>query len=392
MTHELRPAVRATLVVCFASFVFLGLPEGILGTAWPEIRSSFEAPVERLAWLSASYASGYLVSSLVSGRFVGSFGLRRAASVMALAAAGGVLLIGSAFDMSLVLVGSALLGFGVGGIDSSLNAYMTLRHGPREMHALHGFFGVGAALGPLIARGAFSVDLSWRVLYLALGLLWLGTAVRFSTDEELDVAHTDQTNGAGDQEPTHARLATVLLLSYFAFYVSAEVIMGQWSFSLLTEERGVSGNLAGVATAGFWGGLTIGRFALSVLGNRAQPFQTLRGSILLIAASVAVFWLDPRPGLDLLAMAMTGLGMAGVFPSLVTVTPSLVGRARTANLVGYQLAASSAGFIIAPLTLAAIVGAKDLEAMPPFVLMLIGGLACTHVGLERLNARSRQPS
>ena len=375
---------RATLIVCFAAFVLLGLPEGILGTAWPEIRGSFSLDVERLAWLSSVYAAGYLASSLVSGRVVTAFGLRRSAASAAAVAAVGLLIIAAAQSLTVLLVGQALMGFAVGGIDAALNAYMTLRHGPREMNALHGFFGVGAAAGPLIARGALSFDFSWRVLYLCIGILWAIAAIRFGGDDELDV----DTRPAVDQETEphrrDARVASALLLTYFALYVSAEVIVGQWSFSLLTEQRGVGENVAGVATAGFWGGLTVGRFGLAAIAARATPFVTLRVSLAVVVVSVLVIWADPFAGADVAAMAFAGLGMAGVFPSLVTATPKLVGRGRTANLVGYQLAASSAGFIVMPLVLGEFVASTSLEAMPPFVFALVVAQIATHVALERV--------
>ena len=375
---------RATLIVCFAAFVLLGLPEGILGTAWPEIRGSFELEVERLAWLSSFYAAGYLLSSMVSGRAVKRFGLRRAAAVAAALAGAAVLVISGSPVLGLLLLGHALLGCAVGGIDAALNAYLSLRHGPREMNAMHGFFGVGAAIGPLVARAALGLGLSWRLLYLGIGILWLVASARFSSDHELDVTVSSDSESRDQPALRDARVGSALLLTYFALYVSAEVILGQWSFSLLTERRGVSENVAGLATAGFWAGLTVGRFGLAALAARVTPFSTLRWSLALMTVSVLFVWSDPFPGADLIALAGAGLGMAGVFPSLVTATPSLVGRDRTANLIGYQLAASSGGFIVMPLVLSLFVSASSLDAVAPFVLVLVLGQVLTQVALERV--------
>ena len=150
--------VPLTLVVAFALFVLLGLPEGVLGPAWPSIRASLDRPVSSLAWLVAAYTMGYFLSTVVAGRVQARLGVGATVAAGALAMAAGLALYASAVAFGLAVVAALVLGTGGGTVDASINAHVAVAHGPRAMNLLHGFFGIGATAGPLLMTAALATD------------------------------------------------------------------------------------------------------------------------------------------------------------------------------------------------------------------------------------------
>ncbi len=378
MTAIRRWAKDPALLVVFALFVTLGLPEGVLGTAWPDMRVSFERPVSSLAWLVTAYTCGYLVSAPAAGHLHARFGLARSFQVGAVLTIAGLAFTGLAPAWLVAVAATFVAGLGAGTVDVTANAWCALQRNARAMNLLHGFFGIGATLGPILVTAVLDLGGGWRSVYFGVvGLEALIMVALFRQIEEYDVdpqaeltSHGKPAGGAGagvavavDAEPMP--VASLLgMLGVFFFYVAAEAGYGHWTYSVLTEERGVSDGLAGTAVAAYWGGLTAGRMLLGVLGDRVRPTQLVRWSLASVVVGAAVFWLDPVPGLDLVSLLWLGMSMAGVFPAMVLLTPSWVGSAHTSRAVGYQLGAASVGVILSSQAVGALVRAYGLDAVP----------------------------
>jgi len=360
----------------------LGLPEGVLGTVWPAMRSDLGRPIESLAWLIGGYTVGYLVSTSGSGAISERVGVQRTIQVGVGTTALGLLLYVVSFAWPVTVLGALVLGAGAGLVDAAINADVALRHGQRVMHFLHAAFGVGATLGPLVATVLVGWNWSWRVAYaglLALEIALLMVLLRARSAPVDTEGGIDDSLAAGSTA-TNPALALGASLFYFAVYVGAEVSVGQWSFSILTEDRGVARTVAGFAVAAYWGGLTIGRLLLGVIDDRLHPQTLLRGSVFTAVVAGLWFWSD-APG-ALLALPVLGLAFAGVFPSLVLLTPGWVGRDRVARAVGLQLAASSAGAIVSSALLALVARQWGLNAVPAGILVLVTVLALAHIATE----------
>lgn len=377
---------RAGLVLTFAFFVLLGVPEGALGAAWPTMRESFGQPVSSLAWLGALYTVGYLLSTVVSGHLTERIGVSRT-----LRSGVGMTVIGvGLYAVSpwwwLVIMASMATGLGGGTVDAAGNSYCAVVGGVRSMNLLHAMFGVGATAGPLLVTLSLDLGGGWRSVYAALAvvqLVLLGLATRYR--DEFRVPFSEHA-AVANRRPMPRRLLW-LMLAVFFFYVSSEAAYGQWSFSVLTEDRGVDTTLAGWALAGYWGGLTLGRFLLSYLGDRVEPMRLLHVSLVSIVVAAIAFWVDPLPGLDLVALPVLGFSMAGVFPALVLVTPAWLGPGNTGRAVGYQLGASSLGVISMSGLIGVVVGQRGLDAMP-FVVALLTIGTLVSFQLARIEARS----
>lgn len=369
------------LLVMFAAFIMLGLPEGVLGTAWPSIRSSFDQPESALAQLIIAYTVGYLLSTLVMGRLVERLGMDPTIRLGVFLTATGL----AAYALSpvwlLTLLAGWLLGSGAGVVDASVNAEVALRHGQRTMNLLHAAFGVGATLGPLFITALLGLDASWRVAYFVL--LGIELAILVSLGPRGTARAGDEGEDSAASYGSLVRRPGLVLAStliYFAVYVGSEITVGQWSFSVLTEDRGISEYAAGFAVAAYWGGLTVGRLALGALGSRMHPMTLLRGSG--TAALVAVIWFLADTTGSLIALPILGLAFAGVFPALVLMTSSWLPEEMVTKAVGWQLAASSAGAIVSQAAIGRVVDIGGLDNAVTAMVVMVGLLVAAHVGTE----------
>lgn len=348
------------LILLTLGFVSLGLPEGSLGVAWPSMRATFGLPLDALGFLFGSFATGYIVSSAISGRLFERVGIGTALS--ASCALGGASLLGYATSPSWpTLVSLAgLLGLGAGTIDSGLNAYAAVRYGARVLNWMHAAFGLGAAVGPVLMTAAIETGLGWQAAYAVLAVAELALAAgygvlrhRLSAASRPASQHEPRPAVDAHGQPTPSesparsataapRLALVLSAAVFFLYVGLEATVGQWSFSLVALGDGQPATVAGFLISAYWGSLTAGRLVFGALAPHFSNRAVVRGSM---AACVAASFLIalPIPALHLVAIPALGLVLAPIFPVLIAETPARLGVAATTSAVGIQVAAAVLG-------------------------------------------------
>jgi fucose permease len=441
--------VHASRQLAFASlgFVSLGLPEGLLGVAWPSIRASFNLPLDALGLLFATFATGYFVSSAASGRLIGRFSI---GSVLAVSCAlTGSCLLGYSLTPSwatMVALG-LLLGLGAGTIDAGLNTYAAVAHGPRVLNWMHAAFGIGAAVGPLIMTAILASGLSWNVGYILVAAAQLSLATAYwltrhayatpdaepasateqppaavaapeapgsvsasvYTPQATDAPGPSSTNpqspevapsGVSAPEPSAAEreraqrsgTAVILALSLAIFfvYVGLEAGAGQWSYSLFTLSRTTPAAVAGILISAYWTSLTLGRVLFGALSSRISSVTLLRAVMLLSIAASALIWLN-LPPLSWLALALLGLSFAPVFPVLIAETPGRLGQEQAANAIGLEVAAAVVGGAALPATLGVLAARLTLEVVPPALLVGVLALLVLHELLVRSDPSRAQP-
>ena len=336
-------------LLAFLAFTSLGLPDGLLGVAWPSIRSSFALPLDSLGLLLAFSTAGYLTSSFLSGRILRVLPI---GSVLALStAAAATALLGYALTpfWPLMLVLGFLGGLGGGAVDAGLNAYGASHFSARILNWLHAFFGLGTTVGPLIVTAVLSAGFVWRWSYALVGSAQVLLAVTFflTRGRWLRVAET-----ASDDAPpvvpartrdTLSRPLVWLGMLVFFVYTGVELVAGQWSYSLLTLGRGVPAGTAGLWVSLYWGGLMVGRVLFGIIADRVPLTGALRLCMLATAAGATLFWLEPTPFLSLVGLIMIGFFLAPIFASLISLTPGRVGRTHADSAIGFQIAAAGLG-------------------------------------------------
>jgi fucose permease len=367
------------LLVALAAFVMLGLIDGALGVAWPTMRTVFDRDLSELGLLLAAGSTGYLTASLAYGW------LHRRAGTGLLLGVGTVLLLVGVTGIALAPAWAALpvsavvLGIGGGLVDTGMNAHAALAFDVGSINLLHACYGIGATLGPVVITVSLVSTNTWRAGYLFMAAIQAIAAMAvWRRRHQWAGAEPDLT---GSDDAGGDRMALIFHLLLFFLYTGVEVGVGQWAFTLLSEGRGIGTAAAGVWVAVYWGGLTVGRLLFGVAGGRVAPTSALHGSVAVALVGLGILWLDPW-GLGVLGLPVAGLGLAAVFPMLVTLTPARIGLTRSTRSMGYQLAAANLGAAVLPWTLGLVAQARGLEALGPGLFVVGVLLATVHLLAE----------
>jgi len=371
---------RVLIVLTFLSFVALGLPTGLLGTAWPSLRTSLGRPVSDLGGLLAIGTVGYGMATFFSGRVAARFAV---GPILVTAMGTGILSL-SAYAMAgewwLILVAAIVLGISGGLIDAVLNSYVALHHGVRMMGLLHACFGLGATLGPLVITAVLAADRSWRFGYwiVALYEVMLFVLLCWVRKEWRRVEDSLKDPGTG---PTRWWVVGGLMALFFV-YTGLEIGTGQWAYSFLTEGRNVSEVAAGVWVALYWGGLTGGRLMLGAVGHRISTRAVLGVSTVGTVFGLGWLWWDPA-SLGVVGLLVAGASLASVFPTLVALTPEKVGAVRAPHIIGYEITAAGVGAAFIPWLAGELVKGNTLGVLGPYFTATAVVLAILHFVIER---------
>ena len=377
--------LRRSVIVAATAFVVLGLAESGIGPAWPSISDDFGRPVADLGTLLGLGLGGYATSSALSGRILRRLDLGGTLVAAAVLSLCGVVLYVVGASWLQVLLAAITLGSGGGLLDSALNAHAAHRFTPGAMNLLHAGFGVGATLGPILVAGALELGNGWRAAYVVIAIAQTALVVVLMRQRKAWVA-------IAAPAPRTSRLrfdsVVAVSLAMFFLYTGIEVATGQWSFTVLTESRGLATGQAGAWVAAYWGGLTAGRLGLSAVATRLPPRLILTLSMAGTLAGTVLFWWDPA-GRGVWGLPVAGLSLAGVFPTLVSLTPQRLGVERTTSIVGYQLAAASLGAAAVPWTIGRVIGATSLEAVGPALALSAIAMTAMNALLDRVASSPR---
>jgi len=378
MKHRYRSLL---LALAFIAFISLGLPDGILGVAWPSIRRTFDVPLSQLGYILMAGTSGYFLSSFFAGAFERRLGI------------GGVLVVSNLLVL-VSLLGNALTpgfywmilfglfgGLGAGAIDAAMNHFVAASFPPRWMTWLHACYGIGATLGPLIMTTVIVRGLSWRygygtvgVIIAALAGVFLLTIKLWQPDRHAEAAPVARL-GVGET----LRLPLVWLhIALFFLYTGIEVTAGQWFYSLFTESRGMEPKIAGTIVSSYWFALTIGRIVFGYAAGHFKPIPLLRIAMIGAPVAAAMIWLNFSIATTFIGAAMLGFALAPIYPLLMSLTPERVGKPVAAHSIGFQVSAATIGVAVLPTFCGILARRIGLEIVPPILLGSAIGLLALH--------------
>lgn len=390
------------LPVIYLTFVSLGLPDSLLGSAWPVMYPELGAPVAAQSALSMLISACTIVSSLATAKLVRRWGTGRlvAASVGLTAAA---ILGFSACKEFWQLVALAVpYGLGAGAIDSSLNNYVAIHYGARHMSWLHCCWGIGTSVGPIAMGWALVGPMSWHGGYLVIGIAQaLITAVlvcslplwkRSTGEKDTGESTAGSTAGGAIEGPGYGELLRLpgagAAIASFGCYSALESSCSLWIASLLVLARGVGEAQAASMVALFYMGITVGRFLAGVVADRVAGPRMIRIGQGVIAVGLAALVAGGRDVAVLsAAIALIGLGCAPIYPSIVALTPSRFGEAASQGMVSLQMACAYVGSTFFPPVCAFVVGAGGAALLPwLYVAVLAAMFALSELANRRCRA------
>jgi fucose permease len=366
--------ISRTFGVILVGMTFLGVAITIPSVAWPSISDDLGRPLAQLGFVSLAYGGGYTAATLGAGILARRIRTGAILFGSALLGVGTTAFVAVSPGWISFLVGILILGSVGGFTDSTVNTYVAIRRGTGSMGVLHGMFGVGAVLGPLIVAGLLTAGTSWRLAFVGLAIgqgIYAGGL--FLYGRQADVPAQASPRGEGG-----LRLSRTLFWSVAVFFAYAGVAAGTaiWAFTYLTEFRGYGTGAGGVIVAAYWGGFTASRFMLGVVGDRIHPNGMLRWSGIMTIVGLVAFWQAPSSSSAVIALVFTGFAHGPVFPLEILLTPRRFGTSHTANVVGFEIAALNVGGALLPATIGLLVSVWGLGVIPPaifgFSIVLLG--------------------
>lgn len=386
------------LLIIYLAFISLGLPDAMLGAAWPVMQRDYGAPLETAGFLFMVVAGGTIVSSLLSGKVLGRFGTGKVTVVSCLMTAGALLGFSMSPSLAWLVVFSIPLGLGAGAIDAGLNNYVASHYKAHHMSWLHCFWGVGATLGPVIMAQLISEEHSWRSGYLMVaGIQFALVVILFFTlplwgersdhsDGASNYALPDPKKAVANEENQNVKPLQIkgvkLALLTFLFYCGVEAAMGLWGSSFLVNVKDLPAAMAAQWVSLYYAGITVGRFVTGFVTFKVSNQLLIRiGQITALAGAVLLFL--PLPSLfSLGGFIMVGLGLAPIFPCMLHDTPLRFGKKHSQTIMGYQMAAAYMGSTFIPPLLGLMASQFTIGIFPLCILVFV---AIVLLSTERLN-------
>jgi fucose permease len=341
------------------------------------MKVDFGLPLDAVGIYLLMSTVGYTLASFFSGQLASRTGFGRFVLLGALVYGVGFLGVALAPSWVWVLVFGLVGGAGSGVIDASLNRFMAAQSSSTLINWLHASYGIGATLAPGGLSFLLSIGQSWRVGFQIMAILQVILVAAFLlTLNRWDNGLTGKASEEVSQPAASASLretlafpAVWLALMLFFIYTGAEMTAGQWSYSLFTIGRGISETTAGWWTSLYWASFTIGRMVLGVLIDRFGFVRSLRLMIGGSLVGAALLWWNPVEGVSFAGLALIGFSLAAIFPTLIAITPRLLGNRQAANAIGMQVAFGGLGIAALPWLAGILADRINLEVIGPFIIV-----------------------
>ncbi len=379
------------LVVIYAAFVALGLPDTVLGAAWPAMHPDFGVSLGGLGILGVTGALAAVASSLLYGWIK-----RKPASWVILVASVGLMSVsmiafGFVHAWWAVIVLCVAWGLCGGGIDIQLNHFAAKQFSSRHMNWLHGCWGIGAATGPLILAGALAWGGSWRIGFFVLAAIMGALALAFWLTRKHWPTEGSRVNPVEHEKPAAsaaraaAPSAAAIWLSPICFFlvVAAEFATAIWIPSIMTAEHGLAPERASHWATLFFASMMVGRFALGAIGERLGNRPQIRWGIAAAMVGASVFWFAGATIIGGFGLILMGLGSAPLFPSFMHETTRRFDASWSPRMVARQMTGAYLAGAFMPLAYAAIVERVGVHAIIPTAIALQAVLAVCAVALDR---------
>ncbi|MBU3160874.1 MFS transporter [Clostridium frigoris] len=381
------------LIIIYLAFISLGLPDSLLGSAWPAMKTDLSVGLSSAGVIFMIVSFGTIVSSLFSDRLIKKIGTGKLTFVSVTMTAMALFGFSVAPSFIWLCIMAIPLGIGGGAVDASLNNFVALHYKAKHMSWLHCFWGVGATIGPIIMSLFISNNNQWKKGYATIAIiqlclvfilfitlpLWKKVEKRYDKESEEEKI-TKTTN-------VFKIPGVKLALVSFVFYCATESTAGLWGSSYLVNYKGLSPGKAARWISLFYGGITLGRLLSGFLTMKLNNKILIRaGQITCIIG--AVFLLLPLPiYFSMIGLILVGLGCAPIFPCMLHETPQRFGKASSQSIMGIQMGFAYMGSMFMPPILGYIASKTSISIFPYFLLccMLIMLL-----GSEKINGFIRK--
>lgn len=360
------------IVLIYLAFVSMGLPDSLLGSAWPSIYPAMNVPISAVGVVTVLISSGTVISSALSDKLIRRFGTACVTVVSTLLVA--VSLFGFSFAQSLVGLCIWALPYGLGGgsIDAALNNYVALHYKSRHMSWIHFFWGVGAAASPYIMSAVLTGGRMWTEGYRIVGVVQtvMGVLLLLSLPIWKRSVSAEEENKAAKLSVRQIFAlpgAAQILIAFFC-YCAVESTAGLWAASYMTLHKGIDPTTAAAWASIFYLGITIGRFFNGFVADRFGDRQMVRFGQGVVLLGAVLLLLPLGKAGSFLGLLLVGLGEAPIYPCLLHATPVNFGRENSQAIMGKQMACAYIGSTVMPPVFGLIAQWVNISLYPVYLL------------------------
>ncbi len=360
---------RILLSIIYLSFISLGLPDGSLGISWPLMRLDFNQPIEAAGLIILITLPLSALSSIYSHTLSNKLGIGKVTFLSALLTASSLLGIGFSKNYTMLVLFSIGLGLGQGAVDSLLNSYVAKHYSSRHMTWLHGFWGVGATLGPTIMTTVLKLKSTWSFAYMSLSTLQY--LIAFILFLSLSFWLSDSNNSSQSKLKVQFDYRMIYGIALFFLYVGIELSVGLWTNSYLVEEIGLLPSVSGYIIASYYASIMSGRFLSGFISNRLGNRNMIRLGLALSGIGALFLILFRDINLIRMSLILIGLGFAPLYPSMMHETPKRFKSEQANVLISYQVGIAYIGGTIISTGLGYLFTPFGLSILYPIIMSFI---------------------
>ena len=373
-------------------FAVGGISTSAIGVVWIYVQADFNVTLSALGALVTAATLGRILTSTSSGPLINRFGI--ASIMMAGVSVTAASMLGFALAPSWAAVMLVAVGSGVGSgiMATGLSTFAAVNFSARQMNWLHGSFGIGSTIGPvLITTIVIDLGLDWRWAYVVFTLIRIMLLLMFwLTRDEWRIGEANGQTAERERPNLRSTLRLPmmwLMIGAFMMATGTELVAGQFANSFLIEARAVDPKVAGAWVSVYWASLTLSRFVAGFFLGRISNGLFLRLNSLALMLGAALLWLDLGPLSNLCGLALIGFCIAPFAPLMASDTPGRVGRAHTANAIGLQFTGASIGMAFLPWLAGLLAEELGLDVIPQFVFLVALLTFCLHEVMLRTEIR-----
>lgn len=366
------------LIVIYITFISLGLPDSLLGSAWPIIQVDLAVPLSGAGLISMIITGGTIVSSLLSNKLINMFGTGKVTCISVAMTALALLGFSVAPSYIWLCLLAIPLGLGAGAIDSALNNFVALHYKASHMSWLHCFWGVGATVGPIIMSIFLTNGSSWKSGYKSIAIIQFSIValliITLPMWRKVEKSNNQKTSYSEETQekinPLKLPGSKFVLLAFFC-YCATETTTGLWASSYLVNYKGISPDIAARWVSLFYAGITLGRLISGFATAKFENYMLIRIGQIICILGASIFILPLPSTFSMIGLILIGLGCAPIYPSMLHDTPNRFGEAASQSIMGFQMACAYIGSTIAPPLLGILASRFNMIIFPFFLLFLI---------------------
>lgn len=391
-SQGMEAMVTLLLVIIYIAFISLGLPDSMLGAAWPSIRVELNLPIEGAGLVSMIISVGTIISSLMSGRLIKRLETGKLTLISVSMTAAALLGLSTGKSYLWLCLMAVPLGLGAGAVDAGLNNFVALHFSARHMSWLHCFWGVGATAGPIIMAACISQIGSWQRGYLTVAIIQACLVIILLLSLPLWRAfnnNVQEGKAIENKDESLFKLPGVrpALIGFFC-YCALESTAGLWGASFLVQARGVAAAVAAGWMSMYYLGITIGRFINGFITAKLSNPTLIRCGQCIIGLGACLLLIFNQNYINLIALILIGIGCAPIYPSMLHETPVRFGKSNSGRLMGIQMASAYIGTTLVPPALGLIMGTLGIQLYPVFILMILAAMFVSNEKVQKIVMKS----